>query len=143
MATAHDAEVILKFYDLRREAVLRKARHFVAFEFAPQSFDEFRALGQASGDEKNAWWRQVLSYWEMGASLVLSGAVDADLFCDSQAEGLFLYAKFSRFHAEYLKQAGSPFMPKTAALVEKFPAARAVYDRIVAMISAREAKAKD
>lgn len=142
MATTTDADLILKLYDLRREPLMRKARHFVAFGFQPKSMDDIKAVAQGVGSDENAYWRQVLSYWEMAASMVLHGAVDADLFCDSQGEGLFLYAKFRKFHAEYFKLGGFPFMPKTAAMVEKFPVARAAYDRIVASLEAREAKAK-
>lgn len=34
-ATAHDAQLILKLYDLRREAEMRKARHWLTAEFWP------------------------------------------------------------------------------------------------------------
>lgn len=139
MATTADAEIVLKLYDLRREEVLRKARHYIAFEFQPQTFDEFRALGQARGTPENAYWRQVLSYWDMAASLVLRGAVDPALFFDTNGEGLFLLAKFRRFHDEYKQMMGVPFMGKTAALVEKFPEAREIYQRIVKSLEARGA----
>jgi len=32
-ATAHDAQLILKLYELRREAEMRKARHWFTAEF--------------------------------------------------------------------------------------------------------------
>ena len=35
----HDAELILKLYDLRRESVMREARNWMA-TFNPQSIDE-------------------------------------------------------------------------------------------------------
>jgi len=100
MATAADASVVLELYKLRQEATLRDARKFMAFEFWPKDLEELRAVSRAMGNDKNAYWRQTLSYWEMAASLVLRGAVDADLFLDSQGEGLFLYAKFHHWHAE-------------------------------------------
>jgi len=34
-ATVHDAHLILKLYDLRREAEMRKARHWLTAEFWP------------------------------------------------------------------------------------------------------------
>ena len=73
-------------------------------------------------------WRQVISYWEMATSLVLRGALDAELFLDSNGEGLFLYAKYHHWHAETEKASGNPFMRKTAILIEQYPAAKAIYE---------------
>jgi predicted metal-dependent enzyme (double-stranded beta helix superfamily) len=70
--------VILKIYDLRREPVMRAARKFVVSEFWPQNYDEFKAVVTGYGTEPNAWFRQVLTYWNMVAALVLRGAVEAD-----------------------------------------------------------------
>ena len=79
MASTADAQVILELYKLRQEEGLRKARNFMGFEFWPKDLEELRAVSRAPGSDKNAYWRQVITYWEMAASLVLRGAVDADL----------------------------------------------------------------
>jgi hypothetical protein len=131
MATAADAEVILRLYELRREEALRKARRFMVFDFQPKTLEELRAVSRDVKSEHNPSWRQVLSYWEMAASLVLRGAVDADLFLDSNGEGVLLYAKFHHFHAETEKESGNPFMGQTAALIEKYPVAKARYEGFV------------
>ncbi len=141
MATTADADLILKLYDLRREATLRKARHFLAFEFAPKTFEEFMAVASGAGKDEQAYWRQATSYWELAASVVLRGAVDSDLYFDSNGEGLFLYAKFRPFAGEYQKRTGFPLMKQTGMLLERFPAAKERFDRIVAVVAAREAKA--
>ena len=117
----------MRLYDLRREETLRKARHFMVFEFRPKTLEELRAVSRDMTAKENSAWRQVLSYWEMAASFVLRGAVDADLFLDSNAEGILLYAKFHHFHAETEKESGNPFMRNTAALIEKYPAAKALH----------------
>ncbi|HLB90972.1 MAG TPA: hypothetical protein VJK27_01450, partial [Terriglobales bacterium] len=70
-ATAQDAEVILKLYDLRREAEMRKARHWFVAEFWPESADDFLKVANAFPSQENSWIRQVGSYWDMAASLVL------------------------------------------------------------------------
>jgi hypothetical protein len=131
MATAADAGVVLELYKLRQETTLRAARQFMAMEFWPKDLEELRAVSRAMGTDKNAYWRQVMTYWEMAASLVLRGAVDADLFLDSQGEGIFLYAKFHHWHAETEKESGNIFMKNTAALIEKYPAAKAAYEAIL------------
>lgn len=128
MATAADAEVVLKLYELRREATLRQARRFMVFDFNPKTLEELRAVSRDTKSDKNVCWRQTLSYWEMAATLVLRGAVDADLFLDSNGEGILLYAKFHHFHEETEKQSGNPFMRNTAALIAKYPAAQALHE---------------
>lgn len=128
MATAADAEVILKLYEMRREETLRKSRRFMIFDFQPKTLEELRAVSRDVGSQYNAAWRQVISYWEMAASLVLRGALDADLFLDSNGEGVLIYAKFHHFHEETEKQSGNPFMRNTAALIAKYPVAQKLHE---------------
>ncbi|WP_158945194.1 hypothetical protein [Granulicella sp. S190] len=128
MATAADAELILKLYEIRREETLRKARRFLVFDFNPKTVEELRVVSRDVKAEHNSSWRQTLSYWEMAASLVLRGGLDADLFLDSAQEGILLYAKFHHFHVETEKQSGKRFMAQTAALIDKYPTARAGYE---------------
>ena len=40
-ATAQDAQVVMQLYDLRREAEMRKARHWWTAEFWPANADDF------------------------------------------------------------------------------------------------------
>ena len=98
MANHHDAELVLKLYDLRRESEMRKARTFLGFELWPGSSEE---LGKAiaSGDG-NRYWRQGTSFWTMAAQLVLHGSIDEQLFLDTAGEMFFFYAKFKPFLAK-------------------------------------------
>jgi hypothetical protein len=128
MATAADAELVLKLYELRQEETLRKARRFLVSEFNPKTVEELRVVSRDTKSEYNPYWRQAMSFWEMATSMVLRGALDADLFLDSSAEGILIYAKFHHFHAETEKQSGNPFMRKTAELIAKYPAANAYYE---------------
>lgn len=141
MATAADAELVLRLYELRREEAMRKARRFMVFDFQPKTVEELRVVSRDVKSEHNVAWRQVLSYWEMAASLVLRGAVDADLFLDSNGEGILLYAKFHHFHAETEKQSGSPFMRHTAAMIEKYPVAKARYEEFLKRFAPAETPA--
>lgn len=133
MATTADAEVVMKLYDLRREESLRQARRFMVFDFNPKTLEELRAVSRDSKSDKNVFWRQTLGYWEMAASMVLRGAVDPDLFLDSNGEGILLYAKFHHFHAETEKQSGNPFMRHTAALIAKYPTAQMLHEMFLTM----------
>jgi hypothetical protein len=137
IATFEDATLILKLYELRRETVLRKARHWVVFEFNPTTAVELLAISQGGASEENAYYRQVLSYWEMAASLVLHGAVKADLFLASNGEGMFILAKFHRFREEIQAKTGRPLMRHTAQMIEKYPAAREIFGSMLKSIEAR------
>ena len=133
MATAADAEIVMRLYELRREETLRKARHFMIFGFNPKTLEELRAVSRDMTAADNVLWRQTLSYWEMAASLVLRGTVDPDLFLDTNGEGVLIYAKFHHFHAETEKESGNIFMQQTAALIAQNPAAKALYERFLPM----------
>ena len=106
-ATAEDAKVIMRLYDLRREAEMRKARHWYA-GWWPRSADDILKVLQAFGTQENAWFRQVNGYWDMAASFVLRGAVNEDLFWDSGGEMWFVLAKLQPFLKEVREKANIP-----------------------------------
>lgn len=130
MATANDADLILKLYDLRRDPTMRTAREWLMHDFEPQTWEDIQVTVGGIGSEQDQYWRQVTSYWEMAASLVLRGALDADLFIDNSGEAFYFLAKFDRFRGDFQKAIGQPFMARTAELVEKYPAARERFERI-------------
>ncbi|HTZ96577.1 MAG TPA: hypothetical protein VMB18_09285 [Terriglobales bacterium] len=111
-ATAADAEVILKLYDLRRESEMRKARNWFGVEFWPGSADDFINLAMDMGSQQSAWLRQVSGYWNMAATLALSGAVNAELFLEPNASGemYFVFAKVKPFLKELRQKMNSPDM---------------------------------
>ena len=123
-ATQADADLILKLYDLRREAVMREARKYV-FDFAPQSIDDVMAVLGDFSSKENAYMRQVFGYWGMAASLVLRGALNEDLARDNFTELIFVYAKFEPFLAEIRKRTGMDiFGANMQKFVESSPEAR-------------------
>jgi hypothetical protein len=129
MASSADAELILKLYELRTETVMRQARAWVAGEFWPRSAGEFFEVLYDSGSERNAWLRQVVTYWEMAASLVLHGALSADLFVDCNAEPFFILAKLSPILPEIHAKIPTYFS-KTLHLIEASQPAAARYEAI-------------
>jgi hypothetical protein len=111
-ATAADAQLILKLYDLRREAEMRKARHWWVAQFWPQSADDFMKITFAMGTQENNWLRQVSGYWSMAAAFVLQGALNADLFLQPAISGemFLIFAKVQPFLKELREKAGDPHM---------------------------------
>lgn len=117
-ATHHDAELVLKLYDLRREPVMREARTFV-FGFWPKSVDEILALTSAFGSKENAYLRQVFGYWEMVASLVVHGTLNASLLFDTSQEMYFVYGKIQPFLNDFREKMGMPeFLTNVQKVVE-------------------------
>ena len=91
-ATYDDANLILKLYELRREPRLREARKW--FGGAPQFQSREEWLKHCpAGSEENASYRMVVTYWEMVASLVAGGVLNAELFYASNLEMLFVWEK--------------------------------------------------
>lgn len=129
LATPADAEIVLRLYELRRETVMRQARAWVIGEFWPATADEFFAVALNRSDPHNAFVRQVLTYWEMAAAMVLHGAVSAELFVDCNAEGFFLLAKFAPI-LEDVRKKNAGFMMKTSDLVKRFTVAATRYEAV-------------
>ena len=136
LATPADAEIILRLYELRTEAELRKARAWMMSEFWPSTAEEYFAVAENPADPHNAWLRQVISYWEMAAALVLHGAVSAELFVDCNGEGFFLLAKFAPI-LDGIREKNPAFLMKTAELVNRFSTAAQRCEAIVKNVEAR------
>ncbi len=91
-ATYDDVNLILRLYEMRREDRLRDARKWFTGSFKVKSFDEFLALCPP-GTEPNASYRMVTTYWEMVASFLTSGVLNAELFYQSGREMLFVWER--------------------------------------------------
>jgi hypothetical protein len=138
LATPADAGIILKLYELRTESVMREARAWVTGEFWPKTADDYFAVSTNSNDPHSAHLRQVVSYWEMAAAMVLHGAVSAELFVDSNAEGFFLLAKFAPI-LDDIRAKDPRFMARTSDLITRFSAAQQRYEAILARVQAMSA----
>lgn len=114
-ATHADAELILRLYDLRRETEMRKARNWFAGEFWPRSFSDLEQTMMQFDSPQSHWLRQVMSYWDTAAALVVRGTLHPGLFYDTCGESWFVYAKLKPF----LQEARTRFSPEFLANLEK------------------------
>ncbi len=107
-----DAELILKLYDLRREAEIRKARNWWTVSFWPENADDFMKVAMAMGTQENTWLRQVGGYWDLAASLVVQGVLNETLFLEPAFSGemFLLYAKIEPFLKEVRSRMPSPYL---------------------------------
>lgn len=108
--THADAELILKLYDARREAEIRKARQWWTATFWPESSDEILKVMRSIGSQENAWLRQVLGYWGMATSFVSHGILNEDLFFEPSFSGemFVIYAKIEPYLKELREKLQNP-----------------------------------
>jgi hypothetical protein len=124
--TADDARLILKLYDLRREAEIRKARSWIGGQFWPQNIDDYNKIASNPSAQENAWLRQVMGYWEMSASLVNHGALSADLFLEPSFSGemFLIYTKMKPFLKDLREKSSPTFLANVEKLVNSTKKAR-------------------
>ena len=118
------AELILKLYELRREAVMREARSYVGGDFLPTSANELIEIVSA-GDRHCSFVLQVYGYWDMVAAFVRSGALDAELLYNTCPEMYFQYAKIQPYLKQFRKEMNLPeFLISLEQVVEGSQAGR-------------------
>lgn len=100
----HDAELVLKLYDLRRETVMRESRNAVNSKFWPRNADEALAV-TAHDHPLNAAFRQTSGYWEMVYGMARHGIVHPDFLVENNGEGLFLFARVEPYLDQFRKAA--------------------------------------
>ena len=120
MSTPYEsATLLIRLYELRRDPTMREARNWYARSFNPASVDE---MLQALGGPNSAHFRMVTSYWDMASSFVLHGAIDEQMFTDSNGEHLVVFAKLEPFLDEYRRKTGNPvYLASLEKLVMKVP----------------------
>lgn len=117
----------LQLFDLRREPVLREARDWFLRAFNPGTFDD---LVKIVGGDRNASFRMVLGYWDMAASFVTTGAIDADAFLAAHGEVYTTFSKIHPFLAEIRQVSDEPeFCRHLEAVVLGAPNAEAILRR--------------
>jgi hypothetical protein len=141
LATTQDADLILKLYQLRTEATMRRARAWAVCEFFPDTAEQVLAIHSALTSQEGAWLRQVSSYWDMAAAFVLHGALNAELFLDCNSEPFFLYAKFQSL-LPAIRRNYPGFFAKVGRIVEEYPEARAKVDQLAPGLATGKAAAQ-
>lgn len=99
----HDAELVLRLYELRRDDVMRESRRALVTTFLPTSFEEVLAVTKAEHPLNDAF-RQCSSYWEMTYAMARHGVMHADFMLESNGEGLLLFSRIEPWLAEYRAQ---------------------------------------
>ena len=114
--TYDDVRLILKLYDMRREARMREARKWFGTYFKAKTLEEFNALCPP-GSEPNASYRMLTSYWEMVASFVTNGVLHQELFFEGNREFLFVWERVRDVVPELRKAFSNPIELKHLELI--------------------------
>lgn len=143
MGKHEEADLILKLYDLRREAVMRDARNWL-FTFNPTSIQDVMEVmvGEHSGH-----LRMVISYWDMACALVNSGAIDEELFNQTNGEHIFVYMKIEPVLQDIRTMFDNPeFLKSLETVVKRIPdidkKLPAMRERMARFAAAREEQMK-
>ncbi|MBI1982630.1 MAG: hypothetical protein HYS61_00340 [Acidobacteria bacterium] len=115
-----DAELLLRLYDLRREAKLRQARDWFVREFEAANVAELQRL-TPPGSKENDFFRMNLGYWNMVASIVNHGLIKEEFFFENTGEFWVVWDKIKHLAPEMRDARKNPLMWKNLeALAEKF-----------------------
>ncbi len=87
---SRSADLIMKLYDLRREATMRDARNWF-ISFFPESVDD--VMRTMIDPSTSAYYRMVTTYWDMAAGFVNRGAIDEEMFLAGNSECWVIFGK--------------------------------------------------
>jgi len=76
---------------------MREARNWI-FGFNPSSAQEY--FNTMMDPEVGGYLRMVVSYWDMAATMVVQGAIDAEMFSQTNGEHIIVFAKIEPFLGE-------------------------------------------
>ena len=140
MSKQEEAGLILKLYELRRDETMRQARDWFFRDYHPESLADVNdtMMGEHSGH-----LRMVMSYWEMAATLVAHGAIDATFFNEANSEHLTVFAKLEPLLREIRSSYGAHFMVNLGKLVTETPGAQERLEAVRSRMKAIKAQLKE
>ena len=126
----HDADLVLRVYDLRREATLRDARRVMTRDYWPATIDDLRNIAQWEHPHNEAF-RQFVGYWELVYGLGRHGIVQPEYLVESSGgEAFILLAKLEPFLAQFRETMSPHFLRNTEWAATETEAGREIYGRL-------------
>lgn len=110
MPATHDhADLLLRTFEMRREAKLRESRDFMIRRCDARSFEEYNKK-YPMGSPGSQHFGKVFGYWDMVCALVDRGLIDKDLFDTCNFEHVALFLKFRSVIEGFRKAMNYPQM---------------------------------
>ena len=116
--THEQANLLLRFYELRREPRLREARSWYMGKFWANSTEEMTHKYPA-GSEASVSFRMMTSYWEMVCGMVNRGLIDDEMFFENGAEFWYCWQKIKPIAAELRAMYQNPIAFKNLEATSK------------------------
>jgi len=135
----HDAELVIRLYELRREPTMRAARDALYTDFVPRSYDDIKAVTMNRAHPLNAALRQCASYWEMVYGMARHGIVHADFLVENNGEGLILFAKVHPWLKELRADSGPNSYRNAEWVATNCEEGKARFGRMKAMVDKQRA----
>jgi hypothetical protein len=125
-ANYQDADLVLRLFDLRREAKLREARSWMGSFYC----DSAQQFADAYG-APDAYMRMVAGYWDIATSMVNMGVIHRGLFVEAGGEAFFLWAKIGEWVPAFREMTGNAgFLANVEKFVHETPGGA---DRVAGM----------
>lgn len=105
--TIEQVNLLLRLYEERRESKLREARDWFAANFHPKTLEDVMQICPP-GSQGNAFMRQVLSYWEMVASIANRGLIEEEFFFETTGEQWAAFEQVKPVLAAWRQMFASP-----------------------------------
>ena len=116
----YDAELLLRLYDLRREAKLRRARDWFVREFEAADVADLQKR-IPRGSEENEFFRMNVGYWDMAASIVNHGLIKEEFFFENTGEFWVVWDRIRHLVPEMRSTYKNPHLWKNLeTLAEKY-----------------------
>ena len=126
MPDHHDADLIIRLYELRREAVMRESRSAINREFWPASNEEILTVLR-SDHPLNAPFRQVTAYWEMVYGMARHGIVHAEYLVENNTVGMFFFARVQPYLEAIRAASAAPVLVSTQWVAERTETGRSLF----------------
>lgn len=126
MPDHHDADLIIRLYELRREPVMRESRSAINRQFWPASGED--ALAVLKNEHPlNAPFRQVSGYWEMVYGMARHGIVHAEYLVENNTEGMFFFARVQPYLDAIRAVSAAPVLVSTQWVAEETETGRSLF----------------
>jgi len=105
-----DTRLIRQLEEVYGESEMTRARLWWRNEFWPEIAADYARVEMALGTRENSWLGQVVNYWGMAASLVLSGTLSERAFLDGGSidEMFEMFCKLQPFLPELRRRMRKP-----------------------------------
>lgn len=105
-----DTRLIRQLEEVHGEPEMHRARLWWRNEFWPEIAGDYLKVEMALGTKENSWLGQVVNYWGMAASLVLSGTLSERAFLDAEfTDEMFeMFCKVQPFLPELRRRLRKP-----------------------------------